>query len=634
MRDSNFVLRVQCDQTNDTLALIPSSKLKGDLPPALVEEHVHWLNLSTKLIEIRPLEHLWEESSENWRIDCASERYRMYKGHETLVDTRSPTWSMVSKCFECLNVNCRAEQRRPREESRNLVITTCPNSASMLQLSVTLPRYGLSFFVNQSGELESCDFKNMVHDEDQCVGTLFGLQSLLVLRPKTNLVEALLPRRVLVPNGEPYCQEIRVDLNHIQIVPIYAEFRDVTLYHTYDVDTELGCLMGNNTLESTRFLAELHAMTSCWHHPDPLTGKTGLKAALCLLQSAACRSIMELKPLDPDSGSSYPRQVQIKYPQIRDEYKEIRTRYYWNHDSDIAHRDEALAGRVATETHGVQPWQTPCPYGSPSNLNATQQSSLQDPTGFLRNVTLHQLFSNRPAPELPTRSTLLREKRITPSDDIRAAMNQLFSLRTELPYQREYLAHLDSGARHVQLESRITYSIAGQNYIEVLKAHFIQCRANYLRSLDILRKSLGPTADPHEQAVEKVGQWPTMTADVLLRYLGSASPIDIPPHWKKCLTLLSLLLLDLQRARRLLRFALDGLKEDFLKELENEGCDGWNAEEHPDWLLIQVSFVGPEPPCLLMPLFVIVRFKETFSFVVPKQKLQWRLCPHVPGKTR
>ena len=84
-----------------------------------------------------------------------------------------------------------------------------------------------------------------------------------------------------------------------------------------------------------------------------------------------------------------------------------------------------------------------------------------------------------------------------------------------------------------------------------------------------------------------------ITADVLLRYLASASPVDIPLTWKKCLTSLALLLLGLQRSRRLLRFALDGLEEEFSKELENDICDGWNPEEYPDWLLIQVCLQCP-----------------------------------------
>ena len=212
-RDKDLIVRVQCNQTNDILVLIPLEKLRGDLPPALVNGHVHWLNLTTKIMEIRPLEQLWDESPENWRIDCASGQYRMYKGRETLVDIRSPTWEMVSECFKCFNYINKGECWYKSLDEYwivNPLITASPTdsvqSASMQRLSVALPRCGLSFFVNEREELESRDFKDMVYAEDQCIGTLFGLESLLVLRPKAKIAgtfvpEALIPRRVLIPIG-------------------------------------------------------------------------------------------------------------------------------------------------------------------------------------------------------------------------------------------------------------------------------------------------------------------------------------------------------------------------------------------------------------------------------------------------
>ena len=198
LRDDTLVLRMQCDQIHDPVVLIPSSKLQGDLPPALVDGHVHWLNPSAKSIEIRPLDRLWENSSEHWRIDLVSGSSRMYRGREILVDIRSPTWAMFSKYFKCLDA-------KPSDGARNLIITTSPiNSASVLRsVSVTLPRYSLSFFVNEMQELESHDFKQMVYDEDQCAGTLFGLENILILRPTRTLVpRTLVPRRILVPIGE------------------------------------------------------------------------------------------------------------------------------------------------------------------------------------------------------------------------------------------------------------------------------------------------------------------------------------------------------------------------------------------------------------------------------------------------
>ena len=206
LRDDKLVLQVQSDQTNAALVLIPSEILQGDLPPVLVDGHVHWLNLFAKFIEIRPLKQLWEESSEHWRIDCASGQYRMYRGHETLVEIRSPTWAIASKYFQHLN-----STPQHSDELRHPIITTSPVNFALVQLSVTLPCLGLSFFINEREELESHDFKHMVYDKNQYVGALFGLQNLLVLRPRTHIMgtlisEALIPRCVLILNGLLNCE--------------------------------------------------------------------------------------------------------------------------------------------------------------------------------------------------------------------------------------------------------------------------------------------------------------------------------------------------------------------------------------------------------------------------------------------
>jgi hypothetical protein len=562
LRDNNLVVQAQGNQRNETLELIHSSTLQGDLPPALIDGHVHWLNLCTKIIEIRPLEQLWEQSSDHWRIDCASEQYRMYRGRETLIDIRSPTWAMVSKCFECLNSFF---EKKPRSQagSTNLLITTSridSESTSVPRLCVALPNYGLSFFVNETEDLESRDFKDMVYDENQCVGALFGLESLLVLRSRTYLAgelipEALIPRRVLIPNGHPIMHgDHRVQVNWISFTG-----SDEPLYHTYNVDNELGCLIGDGSLRSIRLLAYVHAMTSC--HPDPLTSKTGAQAALCLLHSAGCRSIMKHKALN-----NAPIWTSTKYPQINDAYKEILKGHYWDlnlksnlrrepspPEKHTARRAAYLfaspAGRpTSQEDYNESKYLTTCVPAKPGLATLPHSISSSNECSPKR-FALDQLLCNRPAPELPARSPLLRDSRHVSSEDI-PELDQLFSsLRTDSSFQRAYLARLDASAQCIRVESQMAYRMAGENLIEALEKHYVRCRVNYLDSLDILKNSLGPTTDPHEQVLDRFGQWPPITADVLLRYLASASPVDIPPHWKKCLILLALLLLDLQRSR-------------------------------------------------------------------------------------
>ena len=659
LRAGNLVIRVQYCQTNDTiLQLIPSSELRGDLPASLVDGHIHWLNLSTLIVEIRPLEKLWEESSENWKIDCAPGQYRMYRGRETLVDAQSPTWAMVSKplrnFYTCLGNPCKCfGERSGRTGFRNgdLLITTSPahsvQSILVPRLSVSVPRYGLSFFVNEREELESRDFQDMVYDEDQSIGALFGLENLLVLRPKTHIAgsflpEAVIPRRVLIPNGHA----IRAGDHRVEIhAGDSLNGRGGPLYYAYNVGTELGCLVGSGNPESTRYLAHLHAITCCYR-PDPLTGKTGAQAALCLLQSAGCRSIMKLKSLPVDiPRKDAPSMWLTKYPQVDITSYEIQKRYYWNNYVPDAEMDAWRSKSSARRAAHLFPWNVTVPTspehrdpvcflesdsepeGNGSTAGPTTLPTLPRRVSSLHTqwtITIDQLLSNRPAPELPPCHTEpLPTSRTTPPHDI-PKLNQLFShfqiSRADPPFKERYLALLETGAG-VSKGFPGILEVAGEDRMDTLQKHYAQCRINYTGALRILKKRLGPKTD-RGQALDQIGQWPPIMPGDLLQCLASTSMINLSVEWKRCIISLALLLLNVQRARRLLRFALDGLEEEFSKELENEGCDGWNPEEYPDWLLIQVrsSFrvliSSSVDPC--------VRFKEIFSFVAIRQKLRWK----------
>ena len=277
--------RKQVTGASDIIELIPKGKLEDDLPAVLIEGHVHWLNLSTSVMEICPLDSLWETSSENWKIDCTPGKYqyRMRKGNEFLVNIRSQSWDMVSTLL------------RPFETPQNLLVSVSPiNSCqlmSSLQLTVVLPRYGLSFYVDEDGDLQSYDIRGMVYDENQSVGTLFGLVNRLVLRPKIRDVHAaeLIPRCVLIPEGEV---SFKIDGHHVRVeIDTHRSALGRVMYETYRVDTDMGCLTGNVSLTNKLYCAYLHALTSgC--STDPLTGRLGTEEALSLLQSASCWSIM------------------------------------------------------------------------------------------------------------------------------------------------------------------------------------------------------------------------------------------------------------------------------------------------------------------------------------------------------
>ena len=281
MAGDELIIRARQHQCDDILELIPSSKLEFDLPTVLVENHAHWLNLTTRSIEVRPLAEIWQSSPENWYIQFALGRHSMKKGHTNLLDIRSPTWRMISSRLE------------PLEIPRNLVITlTSGGDAS--EVNVELPRYGLTFFINSLGELESRNLRDMVYDDTQFMGTMVGLVNRLVLRPKLNTADE--QRCVLIPEGDVSFSRLG---HHVRVLVDIHESRHRRMsYQTYRIDTDLGCLTGNVSLANKLYRAYLHALSSNPCSVDPLTKRTGTEEALSILRSAACRSFTKINHRD------------------------------------------------------------------------------------------------------------------------------------------------------------------------------------------------------------------------------------------------------------------------------------------------------------------------------------------------
>ncbi|KAL4078001.1 hypothetical protein J3A83DRAFT_4087181 [Scleroderma citrinum] len=265
------------DGSDVVLQLIPPHKLASDLPRVLIEDHAHWLNLSNRSIEIRPLSSRWQSSKDNWYIQFTSGGHSVTNGRSKLFDIRSPTWEMVSELL------------KPLQNPQDLMLTWDLCSSIV---SVDLPRCGLSFFINNDSELESRHPRGMVYDRNQSIGTLFGLVNKLVLRPRDNVAEGLIQRQVLIPEGK-----IRYEMSnhHVMVtVDIKGPAIQSISYQTFRIDTDLGGLVGNSSLASNLCRAYLHALCSNPCCIDPLTGKTGTEEALTILRSAAVRSFLKI----------------------------------------------------------------------------------------------------------------------------------------------------------------------------------------------------------------------------------------------------------------------------------------------------------------------------------------------------
>ncbi|KAL4077918.1 hypothetical protein J3A83DRAFT_4369323 [Scleroderma citrinum] len=277
MVEDELMIRAKEQHCDDILQLVPPDKLESDLPAVLVENHAHWLSLTTKSIEVRPLTEVWQSSSNNWHIQFASGSHSMKKGHTMLLDIRNPSWEMISS------------RLKPLDVPQNLVITLT-SGGDTPEVNVELPRYGLAFFINSHGELESRNLRDMVYDEAQSMGTMFGLVNRLVLRPKLDTAHE--QRCVLIPEGEV---SFTRHGHHVRVlVDIGGPPHQRMTYQTFRIDTDLGCLTGNVSLANKLYRAYLHALSSNPCSVDPLTKKTGTEEALSILHSAACKSFMKI----------------------------------------------------------------------------------------------------------------------------------------------------------------------------------------------------------------------------------------------------------------------------------------------------------------------------------------------------
>ncbi|PVH99843.1 hypothetical protein DM02DRAFT_710275 [Periconia macrospinosa] len=129
-------------------------------------------------------------------------------------------------------------------------------------------------------EVRSRQYRNMVLDSNQDLGSLYGLDSKLVLRNEKSIED----RMILIPEGL-----IRYTKLPNQHVSVKIEKGTVKKMHAYPLDSILGRILDSGNLQSKLLLCYLHALTShCL--PDRLTRRTGFESAISILESAAVRS--------------------------------------------------------------------------------------------------------------------------------------------------------------------------------------------------------------------------------------------------------------------------------------------------------------------------------------------------------
>lgn len=168
-RDNNLIVRARLRET--VLELIPREKFGNpeyfDLPASLVENCIHWLDLSTGIVEIRQQPNIWKSKRSNWRLDINTRQAYKRTNRRTalLVDPQSPLFVRVARMFDFFEDRSQLTLFQPAVES----------------LRVELRRLNLSFSVNKRGLFESPQLHAEI-DPNQDAGTWFGLNSKIILR--------------------------------------------------------------------------------------------------------------------------------------------------------------------------------------------------------------------------------------------------------------------------------------------------------------------------------------------------------------------------------------------------------------------------------------------------------------------
>ncbi|PHH81296.1 hypothetical protein CDD82_1095 [Ophiocordyceps australis] len=279
MRDGEVVIRAR--KRFGTFEYIPAKYFYGsgrnnfDLPEELVVDCAHWLNLDTGILEIRRKPLIWVDRPGNWKINLHNGK--AFRRESKLVDPRSVLCQQIYAIYSGFEQPQRLTVFQPR----------------MGSLSVFLHRLKLTFNVNGKNLLECRELKCEI-DPNQDAGTLYGLQSKLVLRDSDNTGR----RSILAGLGHLVYQRRGM---HVAVGT-----RDITAYARYEIDAVLGRLSCPPEPRLLYSKALFHALTS-FVLSDPLTGSTGTEEAYRILSSGYCQP---WKPLHPGTIEHILKEIQ------------------------------------------------------------------------------------------------------------------------------------------------------------------------------------------------------------------------------------------------------------------------------------------------------------------------------------
>ncbi|PSN72933.1 hypothetical protein BS50DRAFT_616434 [Corynespora cassiicola Philippines] len=269
MEDSNLLVRAHRGASK--YELLPAKTFKNSLPAAFLENFVHWYNVNTNEVEFRNFHEPWSTpiKGSTWALRRCGRSWRLFGREITLVNPTSPTSRAVSNVLS------------PVEAPKYIHISYKASSGA---IHIELPRLRIGFHINKdTHEIHSNQYRGKVVDSNQDIGTMIGLQNKLVLKDAQGKED----RIVLIPDGNvSYGKSdghVQVSISHGVESKVYA----------YTLDTVLGRIIDDGSLQSKLYLSYLHGLTS-YALPDPMTHHTGTEAALSILRTAAVRSFSKL----------------------------------------------------------------------------------------------------------------------------------------------------------------------------------------------------------------------------------------------------------------------------------------------------------------------------------------------------
>jgi hypothetical protein len=260
-------LMVTCLKDNQSYHLLPPRIFKDELPDHFVDKYVHWYHSDNHTVEFRPIADPWTSSEDQWVLSKGQRGWFLTRGNDAfLAGMTSETGKAISGLLGSI------------ESANHIHLIFQPSRG---HLNIELPRLNLNFVLAERSRLvKSRQFRGMYLDCNPRIETLVGLKSKAVLRNGKN------DRTVLIPDGTV---SWGATSNHIEVK---IQHGSSTKVYPFELDTQLGRILDNGTLESKLALCYLHALTA-FCLPDGFTGKTGTEQALEILNSAAVKSFDE-----------------------------------------------------------------------------------------------------------------------------------------------------------------------------------------------------------------------------------------------------------------------------------------------------------------------------------------------------